>query len=184
MLFKTIRGRVRFLAVLFWLQGSIFPWVERMWLNTFSRRTKTLDSVLEEVCLLAEAKGFKFKRPEIRKIYPEANRVFQTRINDNKYVCGVAVKDKLILIMPFNGIKVRMQLAILVAHELGHILDVATKRKGHPFFESSQVKDLDSERFADAFVCYLFGKLVFSVASKNSGFSFDETMILNLDLNV
>lgn len=179
-----IRTVWRCFSVIAWNDNALGRLGNMIFPRLFSYRNRILDSVLEEVCLLAEAKGIRFVRPQIRQVYPEANVMFQTKVKEHKYVCGVAFQGGLILILPFTGIKTRMQLAILIAHELGHIVDYQTRRKGHPFLESPQVKGLDGEGFADAFACYLFGKLVFTTASRSSGFPYDEPMILNLDLNV
>ena len=88
---------------------------------------------LEEQMGCAKRAGFIIKKPTLRTMKPPFN---------SKTPNGLAYMDlDIIVLIPFASYET-------LAHELGHIIDAQTKRKGHPFFADKQ--NLDIQSFADA----------------------------------
>lgn len=91
------------------------------------------DGLNEQIGCAREA-GFKFIRPLLRvrkEVY----------FLDRSYYGLAYVLLNIIVVVPYASDQT-------LAHELGHIIDWQTKRKGHPAFD--KIKDLDNENFADA----------------------------------
>lgn len=153
----------------------------------FTIKNEKLDRLLDEVCRIAAQKGLKFKRPEIRMVCEGIREIRKRRVSGQIVgrVAGKALGGELIMIFAkcldeFSD----MELAVTVAHELGHIIDEQMQRTGHPFFEAIKHLDLDRETFADAVAAYLYSKLVVITTSKKCGFPLNEGLILRLNLDV
>lgn len=164
------------------------PTTANRWLvYLFTVKNEKLDRLLDEVCRIAAQKGLKFKRPEIRMVCEGIGEIRTRRAIGQIVgrVVGKALGGELIMIFArcldeFSD----MELAVTVAHELGHIIDEQTQRIGHPFFESIKHLDIDRETFADAMAAYLYSKMVVITTSKKCGFPMNERIILLLDLDV
>ncbi|MBI3274007.1 MAG: hypothetical protein HYZ69_02585 [Candidatus Colwellbacteria bacterium] len=158
------------------------------WLtHIFSVENEKLNKALDEICAIALSKGLKFKRPEIRMIHRGLAEIKKKRSSGKVIgrIAGTTIGGDLILVYSkFVDEFSNMELAVLVAHEFGHILDYQTKRQGHPLFESIRHLDLDVEIFADAVASYLYSKIVAITVSKKCGFPINENVILRLNLNV
>lgn len=169
----------------FFNSRSRYRWIFYFLRRWFSERNQKLDETLDEVCTIAIGKGFSFIRPEIRMISRGIGVVYKernTRLQVGR-LRGCAFGDQLILVFASCMDEYSdMELAVLVAHEFGHIIDWQTNRCGHPLFES--IYYLDLETFADAVAAYLYSKLVLISVSKNVGFPVNEPVILRLNLNV
>lgn len=156
-------------------------------LPIFSKKDSKLEGILDIICTLAAKKGFVFVKPKIRVIR-KGLRQRITHWHDGEvisisHVCGLALDGDLILIF-WKVIDefTEMELAVVVAHEFGHILDYQTDRKGHPLFDN--IRHADGELFADAIAAYLYTKLVVKTAYERRGIKMNDLAFLSLNLNV
>lgn len=90
---------------------------------------------LEEQIKCAKNIGFKIGRPILRVMKEPPDW------NESKGYAFDVWPRGLVLLAPYTSYQT-------MAHELGHITDFQTDRKGHPIFE--QIKDLPTEAFANA----------------------------------
>lgn len=165
-----------------------FPTKNNRWLiYVFSEENGRLNKVLDEVCGLASGKGLKFTRPEIRMVCSGIGEIYKVGSTGEVVgkVIGKALEDNLILVFAkyVDGLS-DMELAVVVAHEFGHIIDFQTKRQGHPLFESVKHLELDRETFAHAVAAYLYGKIVLLMVAKRCDIPVNENVILRLNLKV
>ena len=160
------------------------PTGNNRWLvNLFAVKNDELDQMLDNICKIMKQKNFKFKRPEIRMVckYIGEKKIVNGQIVES--VVGRAFGGELILIFAKYLDKFSdMELAVVVAHEFGHIIDIQTKRTGHSLFEA--IGHLDSETFANAIASYIYSKFVVITAFKKCMIPINENTILLLNLNV
>lgn len=115
-----------------------------------------LEKVLSEVVELARKKGFKFETPSVSAHNSRkygllgASYSMPARAMANK---GESIAYDLDYFSIDNDLG---YVRAVMAHELGHIIDKQTERKGHPLFD--KIKHLDGEGFADAFAVYICSK--------------------------
>lgn len=92
---------------------------------------------MEEQIQCAKKAGFVIKKPTLRMM-----RWPYEYDPSHAHAHGLAYMNlNLIMLIPYA-------LYRTIAHELGHILDGQTHRKGHPFFKDKE--NWDNEVFADA----------------------------------
>lgn len=109
---------------------EIRSWHERRQIiRTTSPPTELMMKNLEEQMACAEKAGFMIKKPILRIMKP------------GPYL-GYAYLDYNIITLVSYATHETM------AHELGHMVDAQTKRKGHPYFKGKE--NWDSQSFADA----------------------------------
>jgi hypothetical protein len=162
------------------------PTGDNRWLvNLFTVKNDKLDQMLDNICKIAKQKSLEFKRPEIRMVRKYIGEKIIVNGQIVGSAAGKAFGGELILIFAKYLDKFSdMELAVVIAHEFGHIIDVQTKRAGHPLFEAIKHLDLDSETFAFAVASYIYSKLVVIPTSKKCNFLINESVILRLNLNV
>ena len=154
-----------------------------------SQKDKELNDILDGVCNLAVAKGFKFTKPNIRLVCKDIGENHSHWLNGKLIaktkVVALALGSDLIVIYWATKHKLdKMELAVVVAHELGHIIDHQTNRIGHPLFDN--IRHLDDEMFAHAIAAFLYSKLVVWSAYQKTGvarFNFDAFIRLNLKID-
>lgn len=181
--------KVRKLAMKMWL----YPKYGQVWfgdyfdflLPVFAKKDLGLELILDVICSSAAQKGFVFTKPKIRVIRKGIGQRLRywhdNEIVTKKDVCGLASEGRLILIF-WNVAHefTEMELAVIVAHEFGHILDYQTKRKGHPLFDN--IRYVDQELFAHAIASYLYSKLVVKTAYERIGIKINDLAFINLNL--
>jgi len=115
-----------------------------------------LDRLLDININLAMSKGLVFKRPSIWLVNGDSllNYVYERSRTLGQALSG----DNCILIYPLAFCSLDdATLEIVIAHELGHIIDEQTKRQGHPIFDN--LRHLDKEMFAHAIAAYIHSKI-------------------------
>lgn len=112
----------------------------------FMRRDERVSKICFDICDAAVNKGFKLVYPRIMITKPWVRPVLFE---------GVAYSENIIAI---NGASLKKwsdsELSAVIAHEVGHLIDFQTKRKGHPFF-IPEIKALEAEKFAWAIAAYI-----------------------------
>lgn len=133
---------IRFLHFIFWYKGPGSP--------IFFKSIETngrVQKIFFKVCESAVNKGFVFKQPLIM-----ATKWYIRPLSFR----GLAYAPGHIIVISGYALK-RLSdsdLSVLIAHELGHSIDLQTLRKGHPFF-TSEMRALDNELFAWTIAAYL-----------------------------
>ena len=161
----------------------------RFLLNLFTGRDPELDRLFEEVFSLALKKGFSVKKPEIRKVmrgFRDLRKIKRAQNFEEFHTIAEAITTNNIIIVFANHIsdkkEDRLLMSVLLAHELGHIVDYKTKRVGHPLFDN--IRHESSEMFADAFAAYLFSKMaVLKLRDTFVSHQFNVTRFSQLDLD-
>ena len=138
-----------------------------------------LERLLDKNLGYLKTKGFKVKRPEIWLAAREKKFNRQTYRQTN--VLAEASVDNFIVVYPRLFRHDDMCVEIIIAHELGHIIDFQTGRIGHPLFDN--IRHLDAEMFAHAIAAYLHSKLAVAVIYRQLQiFPYDELSLSQLML--
>ncbi len=134
----------RFLYFTFEEQGPqfsvVFPWL----IKTDERVQK----ICCEVCEAATKEGFKFRYP--RRITITKPWVRPLSFAGVAYPNNYSDESEVVICGYLADTLSDSQLSALIAHEIGHIVDSQTNRKGHHFF-IPEIVALDKETFAWAF---------------------------------
>lgn len=157
-------------------------WIEasQKRLDFFTYQDVRLERILEEVQQRAKEKGFPVFPIKIRMIKSFVRVGFdgEARYPDDKpnfnliYISGCFVHDY-----------TDDHLRILIAHEVGHIIDGRSKRAGCPIF--SKIACLASEEFADFVSGCLYSKDMFLKAAEECGYKGESLKrIRNLDISI
>jgi Zn-dependent peptidase ImmA (M78 family) len=154
-------------------------------LDLFTKRDSELDDLFDEVFSVAMDKGFQVEKLEIRCVVHRIAYLTRTKTEKNVTIALAFPEQNIIMVFDEptkHRRKDKLLLLVMLAHELGHIVDGITERKGHPLFEN--IRDETNEMFADAFAAYLFSK--FAVVKMRDTFQSDQfraTRFAQLDLN-
>lgn len=142
-------------------------WKHKFLVNLFTVRNGELDALFDRVFSLAVRKGFKINRPEVKQVLPGLKDRRRIRmkgvIGECQTMAVASLDDNLILVFSQamkdyeDSVVSEIVMSVILAHELGHIVDYQTERKGHKLFDN--IRHLDHETFADAFAAYLYSKL-------------------------
>jgi len=160
---EWIKRKIAKKAANLYLHRSLFF---RQLLYLFTVRDKESEDVLDEVFNLAIAKGFVLRKPEIRKLMPGLRDRYSVKIKKRRYELNTvarAIGSQNLIITTHSLLSCGDKLLIVVsiAHELGHIVDYQTRRKGHKLFD--KIRHCDTEMFAYMFAAYLTSKLAVMV---------------------
>lgn len=136
----------RFINYIFWYKspGSQCP---RGIFQKLLTRNDRVYTICGKICDTAAEKGFKFNYPWIAVTKPWVRPTF---------FWGIAYYSANAIIINHDALKLsnNSDISALIAHELGHLIDYQTKRKGHSFFTKAIVA-LEKEDFAWAFAAYI-----------------------------
>jgi hypothetical protein len=103
----------------------------------------------------ARERGYIFRAPELRQT--TAAYAFQVGFNDPLVLYAEAFpgSNRILVNASTTAAMSEAELRVLLAHELGHIIDDQTERVGHPVLE--RFAHLPRQPFADRIACELVG---------------------------
>lgn len=184
-LFKNLSWKISLIAARFCLLSSRRHY--RLFLPLFTSQDGRLNLLLKMTAGIAFSKGLKFRLPTIRLINPGIAGVIKHRRDDillNVYrILGQATRDGNFILIYSEVLEKynEVELAVIIAHELGHIIDFQTKRIGHPLFDN--IRHLDQEMFAHAIAAYIYSKLVVMVVYKTVNIPINELRFCRINLD-
>jgi hypothetical protein len=124
---------------------------EYPWYTLLIDKDLELEAILGEVSIEAKERGFVFERPAIRRA-----KLWFGYFN-HRAAAITSHEGDLILINSLNASHINRDGYVgLIAHELGHVIDVQSKRNGNPFFNN--IKHLDPEIFASVIAAHIYSR--------------------------
>lgn len=147
-------------------------------IRIFTEKDTRLNNLLREVCGLAEQKGFLAIETDIRWVrsFVGATDVCAEVYSLNEIYCIYIFSS---VVYDYSDDELRL----LIAHEVGHIIDWKSRRAGHPVFPLT--RSFNREEFADFIVAYLYSsKSLFRVAEKRNWDKESLRAVKNLELRV
>ena len=149
-----------------------------------SRHDRELELILDEVMERAELKGFKLVRPEVRVLKKWLRLLRTDKILARAMAIGLW--NRILFDGKCFNSYTKKDLVILMAHEVGHIIDNQTQRRGHPLFD--KIRDLNNEYFANSFAAFLYSKkeVIDTIGDppQRQPYKFDSEFFNGLDLYV
>ena len=129
-------------------------------LSALTYQDAEVNSVATEVITRARSKGFKLRTPIIRKTRALVGPLGWREGWSTRIFYAVANRNSRAIIIDSHQVNSstfdHQCLKILLAHEIGHIIDFESSRKGHPLLNN--YKDISNENFANLIVVYLYSK--------------------------